>query len=75
MAEAEDLLGVALLETNRLREALDRLESALLKWPGDADLIITWVGARPVVQTAIGSLAANTTEFRDKKWLTPHTHK
>lgn len=38
-AQADDLLGVALLESGRPREALDRLESALLKRPGDVDLL------------------------------------
>lgn len=38
-AQSEDLLGVALLESDRPREALDRLESALLKRPGDPDLL------------------------------------
>ena len=38
-AQADDLLGVALLESDRPREALDRLESALLKRPGDLDLL------------------------------------
>ena len=34
-----DLLGVALLEVGRPREALDRLEAALLQHPGDPDLL------------------------------------
>ncbi len=38
-AQSDDLLGVALLECNRPREALDRLESALLKRPDDPDLL------------------------------------
>lgn len=38
-AQAEDLLGVALLESDKPREALDRLEAALLKRPDDPDLL------------------------------------
>lgn len=38
-AGAEDLLGVALLESGRIREAVDRLESALLKRPTDPDVL------------------------------------
>jgi tetratricopeptide (TPR) repeat protein len=36
---ADDLLGVALLDCGRPREALDRLEAALQKRPGDPDLL------------------------------------
>lgn len=36
---SDDLLGVALLEAGRTREAVDRLESALLKRPDDQDLL------------------------------------
>ena len=35
---AADLLGVALLESGRIREAIDVLESALEQRPGDPDL-------------------------------------
>jgi tetratricopeptide (TPR) repeat protein len=38
-ARAEELLSVALLECNRSREALEHLEAALLKRPGDPDLL------------------------------------
>jgi tetratricopeptide (TPR) repeat protein len=38
-ARMDDLLGVALLESGRPREALDRLEAALLKRPQDEDLL------------------------------------
>ena len=38
-AKSDDLLGVALLECNREREAVDHLEAALLKRPGDPDLL------------------------------------
>ena len=38
-AQADALLGVALLESGREREAMDRLEAALLKQPGDPDLL------------------------------------
>src|ERR1700730_17469211 len=37
-AKAADLLGVALLESGRIREAIDVLESALEQRPGDPDL-------------------------------------
>jgi tetratricopeptide (TPR) repeat protein len=37
--KSEDLLGVALLECGRPREALDRLESSLEKRPDDPDLL------------------------------------
>lgn len=37
--QAMDLLGVALLEAGREREAIDRLEAALAARPGDADLL------------------------------------
>lgn len=37
--QADDLLGVALLEAGRERDAIDRLESSLLKRPNDADLL------------------------------------
>ncbi|MEJ7608302.1 MAG: tetratricopeptide repeat protein, partial [Bryobacteraceae bacterium] len=37
--QAEDLLGIALLELDRPREALDQLESALEKRPDDTDLL------------------------------------
>lgn len=36
---ADDLLGVALLETGRERDAVDKLEAALLKRPSDPDLL------------------------------------
>lgn len=36
---ADDLLGVALLEAGRTRESVDKLEAALEKRPGDADLL------------------------------------
>lgn len=35
----EDVLGVALLEVGREREAIDKLEAALVKQPGNEDLI------------------------------------
>ena len=38
-AQDDALLGVALLESGREREAMDRLEAALLKQPGDPDLL------------------------------------
>ena len=38
-AQADDLLGVALLESGRVRDAVDRLEVALQKRPDDADLL------------------------------------
>jgi tetratricopeptide (TPR) repeat protein len=38
-AQVPELLGVALLETGRVREAIDRLESALEKRPEDPDLL------------------------------------
>lgn len=38
-AQANDLLGVALLETGRTREAVDALEAALRQRPVDADLL------------------------------------
>jgi tetratricopeptide (TPR) repeat protein len=38
-AHADSLLGVALLESGRARDAVDKLESALLKQPGDPDLL------------------------------------
>jgi tetratricopeptide (TPR) repeat protein len=38
-AQSNDLLGVALLETGRVRDSVDRLEAALLKRPGDPDLL------------------------------------
>jgi tetratricopeptide (TPR) repeat protein len=38
-SQADGLLGVALLESGREREAVDRLEAALLKQPGDPDLL------------------------------------
>src|SRR5262249_22204957 len=37
--QADDLLGVALLEADRPRDAVDRLEAALVKRPGDPDLL------------------------------------
>lgn len=37
-AHSDDLLGVALLDANRPREAIDRLEAAIEKRPGDPDL-------------------------------------
>ena len=37
--QAEDLLGVALLDCGRPREALDRIEAALEKRPADPDLL------------------------------------
>ncbi|HEY2981903.1 MAG TPA: tetratricopeptide repeat protein [Anaerolineales bacterium] len=38
-AQAADLLGVAFLESGRVREAIDALEAALQKRPGDPDLL------------------------------------
>ena len=38
-AQAQDLLGVALLESGRPRDAVEHLEAALLKRPGDPDLL------------------------------------
>jgi tetratricopeptide (TPR) repeat protein len=38
-AQADDLLGVALLESGRPRDAVEHLEAALLKRPGDPDLL------------------------------------
>jgi tetratricopeptide (TPR) repeat protein len=38
-AGLDDLLGVALLETGRVRDAVDKLESALQNRPGDPDLL------------------------------------
>jgi tetratricopeptide (TPR) repeat protein len=38
-AGVDDLLGVALLESGRAREAVEHLEAALLKRPGDTDLL------------------------------------
>ncbi|HVW86340.1 MAG TPA: tetratricopeptide repeat protein, partial [Bryobacteraceae bacterium] len=38
-AQADDLLGVALFEAGRVREAVDSLEAALLKRPDDPDLL------------------------------------
>ncbi len=38
-AQSDDLLGVALLESGREREAVDKLEAALLARPGDPDLL------------------------------------
>jgi len=38
-AGADDLLGVAYLETGRWREAMEKLEAALEKRPGDPDLL------------------------------------
>ena len=38
-AQAHDLLGVALLESGRPRDAVEHLEAALLKRPGDPDLL------------------------------------
>lgn len=38
-AQANDLLGIALLEAGRPREAVDRLETALLQRPDDPDLL------------------------------------
>ncbi len=38
-AQADDLLSVALLETGRTREAIDKLEAALVKRPNDPDLL------------------------------------
>lgn len=38
-AQADDLLGVALLESGRVREAVDKLETALQKRPDDPDLL------------------------------------
>jgi len=38
-AQADDLLGVALLDVNRPRDAIDRLEAAMSKRPNDPDLI------------------------------------
>jgi tetratricopeptide (TPR) repeat protein len=37
--DAKDLLGVALLESGRARDALEHLEAALVKRPGDPDLL------------------------------------
>jgi tetratricopeptide (TPR) repeat protein len=37
--QSDALLGVALLESGREREAMDRLEVALIKQPGDPDLL------------------------------------
>jgi len=37
--QSDDLLGVALLESNRPRDAVDHLESALVKRPDDPDLL------------------------------------
>jgi tetratricopeptide (TPR) repeat protein len=38
-AGADDLLGVAYMETGRWRDAVDKLEAALLKRPDDPDLL------------------------------------
>ena len=38
-ARADDLLGVALLESGRIRDAVDRLETALQGRPNDVDLL------------------------------------
>lgn len=38
-AQADDLLGVALLDAGRERDAVERLEAALQKRPGDPDLL------------------------------------
>ena len=38
-AQADDLLGVALLESGHPRDAVEHLEAALLKRPGDPDLL------------------------------------
>jgi tetratricopeptide (TPR) repeat protein len=38
-ARSDALLGVAFLESGRVRDAVDKLESALQKQPGDADLL------------------------------------
>jgi tetratricopeptide (TPR) repeat protein len=38
-ARSDDLLGVALLDAGRTREALDKLEAALASRPGDPDLL------------------------------------
>ncbi|HWE53421.1 MAG TPA: tetratricopeptide repeat protein [Bryobacteraceae bacterium] len=38
-AQADDLLGLALLESGRPRDAVEHLEAALLKRPGDPDLL------------------------------------
>jgi len=38
-SRADDLLGVALLESGNPREAIDRLEAALVKRPDDPDLL------------------------------------
>src|SRR5260370_35909081 len=38
-AQSVDLLGVALLESGREREAVDKLEAALLARPGDPELL------------------------------------
>jgi tetratricopeptide (TPR) repeat protein len=38
-AQTDDLLGVALLESGRVRDAIDRLEIALQKRPDDPDLL------------------------------------
>ena len=38
-AQADDLLGVALLEAGKPRDAVDRLEAALGKRPNDPDLL------------------------------------
>lgn len=38
-AQAIDLLGIALVEAGRARDAIDRLEAALLRRPGDPDLL------------------------------------
>ena len=38
-AQTPDLLGIALLESGKARDAVDRLEAALLRQPNDPDLL------------------------------------
>jgi tetratricopeptide (TPR) repeat protein len=67
--QADDLLGVALLECHRPREALDRLEASLEKRPNDPDLLYYLSQAHGrLARQAFETLRATNPDF-------PRTHQ
>ena len=67
--QVEDLLGVALLECDRAREAVEHLEAALLKRPGDPDLLY-------YLSAAHGALAKGAFDLlRGSSPDSPRTHQ
>ena len=70
-AGADDLLGVAYLETGRWRDAVDKLEAALQKRPNDPDLLYYLAQAHGrLSKQVVDRLMARNPErlLRDSSW-------